>query len=130
MSAFKRRQATQSRDDELPRQDHHHHPSPDDVQLHQGDHHGGDEHLVRQRIQQLAQRRDQVSRTGDLSIQPVREGCGHDENKRRQIAPGGQLVVARVQSRREQPGQNERDHCQTRHGKFVWQVHRRNQAGE
>ena len=67
------REAAKRRDQELPGEDHHDHPSRRHVELDQRDERGRDEDLVGGGIEQLAELRDLLAPPRDESVQEVRQ---------------------------------------------------------
>ena len=89
---------------------------PELVQLHQHRQRRNDQHLVRQRIQKLAEVRHQPSGTGDLAVQHVRKGChGKDDQRQQEVRRNGVHINADQKNRDE----NDTQQCQ-----LIRQIHR------
>ena len=88
---------------ELARDDHHRHPGRDAVQRNERDQRRDDQQLVRERVHQLAERRDFFARAREVTVREVgRGGDGEDDG-------GEDVPIRRLPEQRDDQDRHEQD---------------------
>ena len=106
---------TESADNEFAADDNDHDPGGKLSQLYQTDQRGADQKLVRQRIHEFSEIRDEIVFPGDLSVQEIREAG--DEEQHKGYHPECEDLTIMDQQRRHK----KRHQYHAKHSQFVRQ---------